>query len=697
MTCCQCGAHGPVPILTKHGIPLLRCSACRQVFSGYAPDQAELEHRYANYYSDANTSVNWVTRARYLGLLEVFRPYRKSNRILDIGCGFGFFLATAREDGWDTYGTELSRSASRYLEKMGIPSDHVFIGEAWKAKFDDGSFDVVTMLEVIEHLPDPARAIREVGSLLRRGGLLYLTTPNFNSLSRYLLRASWSIIQPEEHLSYFTVETVRRLLAESGYEIRSLHATGLNYYEVLNRYVLHRKGSGYASLQKAREEIERHGTLRAFKRGADSILSLAGLGDTIKVFAEKQGHKVLYVSYDGALDPLGRSQIVPYLERMGGRGIKVSLLTFEKPSSLADDREVAKLDATLQGAGVQWHWKRYHKWPALLMTVWDVLGGVARGLWIARRARVTIIHARSYIAALIGLLIKRLTGATFVFDMRGFWADERVDGGFWRRESWFYRVAKYLEKRLLLGADGIVSLTHRGLTAVGEFPYMKGQSKPTVVIPTCVDLRLFRLDGTRNARRLTGLEGRFVVGYLGSLGTWYLFDEIVDFFFLVKSYRPETFLSLVVNADGNWVRERLKARCVTSGECRVDFLRREEVPQRLSTFDVSLLFYKAGWSRKATCPTKLGESLACGVPVVATAGIGDVDEFVTKYRVGVILRETTPSAYEEAWRELGELLAEGPKLRARCREVAKEHFSLETGVERYLEFYERVVSQARQQ
>lgn len=170
---------------------------------------------------------------------------------------------------------------------------------------------------------------------------------------------------------------------------------------------------------------------------------------------------------------------------------------------------------------------------------------------------------------------------------------------------------------------------------------------------------------------------------------------MTDFFLTVKRERPDAVFSLITNGDAAWARARLHARGLGAGDYRVASLPREEIPAAVATFDVSLAFYRAGWSRRATCPTKLGESLACGVPVVATAGVGDVAEIVTKHRVGVVLPAPTPAAYAEAWRELHDLRAEGPELRARCRAAAEEHFSLDRGVERYLELYAEVGPRGR--
>ena len=146
---------------------------------------------------------------------------------------------------------------------------------------------MVTLIEVIEHVTDPLRLLRAAATFLRPGGMLYLTTPNFNSLSRHLLGASWSAIHPREHRSYFTVGLLGSLLKTFGFAVRGVRTTGLNYHEVVNRLVLHKEDSGRGKLQETRAEIERSAGLTLLKSSTNCVLSLLRLGDTIKVYAER--------------------------------------------------------------------------------------------------------------------------------------------------------------------------------------------------------------------------------------------------------------------------------------------------------------------------------------------------------------------------------------------------------------------------
>ena len=138
--------------------------------------------------------------------------------------------------------------------------------------------------------------------------------------------------------------------------------------------------------------------------------------------------RVLYISYTGLMDPLGQSQVLQYVLGLAERH-KMTLLTFERPTNLSDVERLMALEARCRAAGVEWYARTWHNRPSLLATVYDILAGNYTATRLALKSRAEIVHCRSYIGSLIGLVVKRRTGARLIFDMRGFWADERVDGG----------------------------------------------------------------------------------------------------------------------------------------------------------------------------------------------------------------------------------------------------------------------------
>jgi glycosyltransferase involved in cell wall biosynthesis len=384
---------------------------------------------------------------------------------------------------------------------------------------------------------------------------------------------------------------------------------------------------------------------------------------------------IAYVSYDGALEPLGRSQVVPYVVGLAAAGLPLTLLSFEKPHDYGTRREPSgaarTLAAELTAARVRWRPLRYHKRPTLPATLWDVATGVAMLLRLRLTGGLRVVHARGYVAGLMAWLLKKTTGTKFVFDMRGFWPEERVDGGLWRAGSRIYRVVKILERRFLRDADRIVVLTDRARLELRR----RGVRPPVTVVPTCVDLERFRPAAQAPAAP--------TLVYAGSLGTVYPLAAMLAFVRRVRAREPRARLLLVSRADRQFVSHALAAAGLDGSGVTVDAADHGRMPAVLAGASVGLAFYRPGPSRQATCPTKVGEYLACGLPVVVTAGVGDMDALIAEHRTGVVIDAFTDAAYERALDELEKLLLE-PDLAARCRALAERHFSLRAGVERFV-------------
>src|SRR6476660_3720346 len=137
--------------------------------------------------------------------------------------------------------------------------------------------------------------------------------------------------------------------------------------------------------------------------------------------------QVLYLSYDGMTDPLGQSQVLPYLIGLGKNGYRFTLISFEKPERFGIAKDaIASLCAN---NGIEWHPLMYTKNPPIFSTLRDI-GSMKSTIKMLQKSKsFDIVHCRSYIAALTGLWMKKQWGTRLIFDMRGFWADERIDGG----------------------------------------------------------------------------------------------------------------------------------------------------------------------------------------------------------------------------------------------------------------------------
>lgn len=389
--------------------------------------------------------------------------------------------------------------------------------------------------------------------------------------------------------------------------------------------------------------------------------------------------RVLYISYDGMLEPLGQSQVLAYIKGLAV-GNCIHLISFEKPGDLANETELKRVKQDIASAGIVWHQLRYHKRPTALATAWDIACGAALGSWLVLRHQLQILHARSYVPSVMALIIKHLSGVKFLFDMRGFWADERVDGGLWQPNGRMFQLAKWFERRFLLGADHVISLTHAAVMEMEKISYLKDAMPPVTVIPTCVDLKRFCVQEKPKD------YNNFVLGYVGSAGTWYLFEVAVACFRELLVLKPDSRFLIVNRNEHDHIKACLHTGGVPLNKVEIRTANHAEVPAQMARMNVGIFFIKPVYSKKASAPTKLAEFLGCGVPCLGNAGVGDMAEVLEGENVGVALRSFDEAAIRIGL-ELVLQLAQDPRTSSRCVDVAHKHFSLEKGVARYQRIY----------
>ena len=261
---------------------LVKCKECRLVYSKSVPSHQALEHHYEGY--ARNDYLSPITIKRYNEILDQFEPYRKTNRILDVGCGIGYFLEVAKKRGWEVYGTEYTDEAISICEEKDISMQK---GDLHSDMFPAEHFDIVTAFEVIEHIAFPMEPLNITYRFLRPGGGFYLTTPNFNSLLRRHLGAKWNVISYPEHLSYFTRHSLNYALKTSGFKKKYIRAHGLSITRLKTskgtskqKYI-----SATSDDEKIRESFEKSRSKQLLKYIINQQLSLWGVGDSLKAFA----------------------------------------------------------------------------------------------------------------------------------------------------------------------------------------------------------------------------------------------------------------------------------------------------------------------------------------------------------------------------------------------------------------------------
>jgi len=407
-----------------------------------------------------------------------------------------------------------------------------------------------------------------------------------------------------------------------------------------------------------------------------------------------EGRCVLFISYNGMLDPLGQSQVLPYLRELASRGVRFTLLSFERAKAFEPHGvlQCEQLREKLKTQGIEWHWLRYHQRPSIPATIYDVMAGYRKAAALVRRNRIEMVHARGHIPATIALALKRRFGTKMIFDLRGLMAEEYVDANHWQEGGLPYRLTKAAERRILAATDGIVALTERIWPIIKEWEGLRGRAVEHEVIPACVDLSLFEFSAEERVRRRAelGLDDRLTMVYSGSLDGWYLTEEMADFFASYLKRDGRAHLLWLTTGSHERVRELMAARTVTEKNFSVLAVASRQVPSYLAAADIGLAFIKRCFSKLASSPTKNGEYLACGLPLVINAGVGDSDALINDWKAGVLIKEFTDEAFAQAARDV-DAAVQDPEARRHARSVAEQVFDLKIAGERYAALYERVL------
>ena len=409
-----------------------------------------------------------------------------------------------------------------------------------------------------------------------------------------------------------------------------------------------------------------------------------------------EGRRVLFISYNGMLDPLGQSQVLPYLRELAKVGVRFTLLSFERPQAFVAEgpARCAELQRQLAAENIEWHWLRYHQTPSLPATAFDVMAGIRLGGQLVKRNGIEMVHARGHIPATIGRALKKKFRIKLIFDLRGLMADEYVDAEHWRRGGTLYRLTKSMERRLFAASDGVVTLTERIWPLIQDWDGLEGRKVVHEVVPCCVDLERFKFaeDDRRRRRQELGLKDAFVVVYSGSIDGWYLTEEMADFFAWLLKKRPEAHCLWLTPSRHDRIHSLMKERGVDPARYTVLAAASKDVPSYLSASDAGLAFIKACFSKLASSPTKNGEYLACGLPIIINSGIGDSDDLILKEKAGVLVTDFTADEYERVTTQLFSLMNDREGARRHVRGVAERLFDLaRVGLNRYTRLYEAVL------
>lgn len=392
-------------------------------------------------------------------------------------------------------------------------------------------------------------------------------------------------------------------------------------------------------------------------------------------------------------DPLGQSQVIPYLIGLSNAGYKITLLSCEKKDKFL--KQGNYIHTLLKENNIKWEYIFFTASPPIFSKYYDLFKLKRKAVELYKAKKFSLVHCRSYVSADVGFYLKKKYGIKFLFDIRGFWVDERVDGGLWNLKNPIYkqayRIYKKKEANYISNANTIVSLTENGKIEMEKWNSYKGVAID--VIPCCADYDLFSLQTIKENEEIKTSLGfakdDFVLSYLGSIGTWYMLDEMFDFFNVLKSSRKNSKFLFVCNGEEQTIRSVAKEKGLSDSDLKIITAKRNEVPKFIKASTISLSFIKSCYSKKSSSPTKLGELLAMGIPVICNTGIGDVDEIIKYTHGGLMIKGFSKDNYVTAINSIDNYFLKYDA--ADIREHSRKYYDLKDGIEKYKNIYSRLL------
>lgn len=396
-------------------------------------------------------------------------------------------------------------------------------------------------------------------------------------------------------------------------------------------------------------------------------------------------------------DPLGQSQVIPYLKGLTKHGYRFTLLSCDKPKNYIAHKSY--VENLIKEFPIRWVSLPYHKSPPILSAVYDFFQIKKTIRKIQKKYPVQMVHTRPGVPTLAALWMKKKYGTKFLNDVRGFWADERVDGGMWNTKNpLFHAVYKFFknhEFECLTLSDYNVCLTHAAKKEMLSWKNLPNQPLPIEVIPCSADLDLFNPNNItaaqqQNSKQALGiLPDEVVISYLGSIGGWYLTEEMMRFCKMVSDKIPNSKFLFISPHRHEAILKAAENFGLPASKIIIKKAARHQVPELLSLSNYSLFFIKPCYSKMSSSPTKHGEIMAMGIPVITNSGVGDVKEIVLNNYSGFVVNDLTEESFCEVINSLQNNFAFNKQ---KISESAKEVYSLEKAIAQYKKVYDTVLA-----
>jgi glycosyltransferase involved in cell wall biosynthesis len=400
---------------------------------------------------------------------------------------------------------------------------------------------------------------------------------------------------------------------------------------------------------------------------------------------------ILYLSLDGMLEPLGRSQVLSYLYPLSDSGFRFAIISLEREQDI-NAAAVSRLTRELSEHGIEWRWDRFHQGgirPALR----NLRNLLRNARELSSRGNFALVHARSFLPAAVARILKSTNGTPYVFDLRGYWVEEKAAEGAWVTNRVTFRLAKWLERHLLDQAAGVVTLT---ALHAADIPRNTSHKIPSTVIPTCTDYELFTRQADQDdipADVLARLRGKLVIGIVGSIrSTSYRTREALQLFAEIRRLRSDAHL-LCLTRQLEQMTLFLRDAGIPDSDFTLLSIDHEQMPAYMTLIDWALLLLSQSDAKRGSMPTKLAEFFASEVRIVLYGCNSEVADHVRNCGAGMVLKDLSREDLKRAAHQITSIPRSSDST-ARARTLTRLHFGLESGVRKYEELFHRVLGTA---
>lgn len=389
-----------------------------------------------------------------------------------------------------------------------------------------------------------------------------------------------------------------------------------------------------------------------------------------------QYKKILYISYDGVLDPLGQSQVLEYIY-VNSNKYNFYLVSFEKSENLINTNNVNKLNNKLLNHGIKWTYLKYQKKSNVLKIFFSFI----KALLIIINIYYTgfkIIHIRSYIPGIIIYPLLLITRLKLIFDIRGFLPDEKIDRLNWKKNSLKISFLRYFEKYLIKRSSKVITLTKESKCILKNNYNLYNYN--IIDIPTCVNIKKFKYKNNKQNRNLSFC-------FIGSINFAYDFNKIINLCKVIFNNRANIKFDFYLDDKNNFLKNLLKKNNLHK-KVNIKYVESNKIPSILIEYNYGICILKENKSVKASFPTKIGEYLSCGLPIICNNFNKDITLMIKKNKLGIVLDNNFES---KIFKYIDNYHHENNgKI---CREYAEKFLSLEFGSKKYSKLYNEVFNQ----